>query len=120
MALIQRATFGLRREPCIRCRRRCRIVCSRVLYTMNGRSGAAADENAASVKTVKVFSATKARDRAILGERVTEWLSARPGIQVLDIVVAQSSDREFHCLSIVLLCGATAPEDASVAKSGGG
>ena len=73
---------------------------------MHGPKRAAANENAASLNTVKVFSATKARDRGILGERVTEWLSARPGIRVLDVVVAQSSDREFHCISIVLLCAA--------------
>jgi hypothetical protein len=66
------------------------------------------EERPAALTTVKVFSATKARDRASLGERVTEWLGGHPGFQVLDAVVAQSSDREFHCLSIVLLlCGAS-------------
>jgi dCMP deaminase len=44
---------------------------------------------------------TKARDRAGLGERVTEWIrSNRP--EALEAVVRQSSDAEFHCLTIVL------------------
>ena len=53
---------------------------------------------------VRVFSATKYRDRTSLGEKVTEWLRANPTVQILETVVRQSSDREFHCLSIVLLC----------------
>jgi len=51
---------------------------------------------------VKVFSATKARDRDALGDRITLWLSANPGIEVQDTVVRLSSDSSFHCLSIVL------------------
>ena len=51
---------------------------------------------------VKVFSATKARDREMLGERMTEWLDRHPDINVVDTVVTQSSDREFHCLSITI------------------
>lgn len=51
--------------------------------------------------SMKVFSATKARDREVLGERVTEFLRADPR-EVVGKVIAQSSDREFHCLSIVL------------------
>ena len=51
---------------------------------------------------VKVFSATKAREREELGENVTRWLRATPGVQVQDKIVTQSSDREFHCLTITL------------------
>ena len=51
---------------------------------------------------VKVFSATKARERESLGERLTEWLSQNPDAHILDTVVRQSSDREFHCLSITV------------------
>jgi hypothetical protein len=50
---------------------------------------------------VKVFSATKARDRGMLGERITEYLREYKG-EVVDVVVKQSSDNEFHCLSFVL------------------
>jgi hypothetical protein len=51
---------------------------------------------------VKVFSATKAREREELGENITRWIKAHPGVQVLDKIVTQSSDREFHCLTITL------------------
>lgn len=51
---------------------------------------------------VKVFSATKAREREELGENVTRWIRANPGVQVTDKIVTQSSDSEFHCLTITL------------------
>ena len=51
---------------------------------------------------VKVFAVTKSRDRSELGERVTAWLRANDEFEVVDKVVSQSSDAEFHCLSIVL------------------
>ena len=51
---------------------------------------------------VKVFSATRARDREELGEVITRWLRANPTFQIVDKVVTQSSDREFHCLTITL------------------
>jgi hypothetical protein len=54
---------------------------------------------------VKVFSATRAKDRERLGEVVTAWIAANSDIRVLQAVVNLSSDSEFHCLSIVLLCG---------------
>ena len=51
---------------------------------------------------VKVFSATKAKEREMLGDRLTEWMTANPGINVVDTVVTQSSDQEFHCLTITV------------------
>ena len=51
---------------------------------------------------VKVFSATKAREREELGETVTRWLRSNADVEVVDRVVSQSSDDEFHCLSIVV------------------
>ena len=51
---------------------------------------------------VKVFSATKAKDREELGEAITRWIRANPDVRVLDKIVTQSSDSEFHCLSITL------------------
>ena len=54
---------------------------------------------------IKVFTATKSRDRHELGEVATKWLKeqrARKGFVVTDKVVTQSSDNEFHCLSITL------------------
>jgi hypothetical protein len=51
---------------------------------------------------VKVFSATKAREREELGENISRWLRNNPSLRVVDKVVTQSSDREFHCLTITL------------------
>lgn len=52
---------------------------------------------------VKVFSATKQKDRDELGETVTRWLDAQQGkLEIVDKVVKQSSDNEYHCLTIVL------------------
>ena len=53
-------------------------------------------------KGVKVFSATKARDREGLGEQVTRWLRGNPNCEIVDKIVTQSSDSEFHCLTITL------------------
>ena len=41
---------------------------------------------------VKVFSATKEKDRTVLGETVTTWLRSNPAVEVVDRVVTQSSD----------------------------
>ena len=51
---------------------------------------------------VKVFSATKAKEREELGEVITKWLKNNPQIEIVDKVVTQSSDREFHCLTITI------------------
>ncbi|MBK6848922.1 MAG: hypothetical protein IPG96_15775 [Proteobacteria bacterium] len=55
-----------------------------------------------SFSGMKVFSATKARDRDELGGRVTTWLREHPECVVIDKTVTQSSDREFHCLTITV------------------
>ncbi len=51
---------------------------------------------------VKVFSTTLARDREALSDRITHWIRDNPQLEVVDRVVAQSSDKEFHCLTITL------------------
>jgi hypothetical protein len=51
---------------------------------------------------VKVFSTTLARDRETMGDTITRWLQNNPGFEVVDRVVTQSSDKEFHCLTITL------------------
>jgi len=51
---------------------------------------------------MKVFSATKARDRSELGEQVTRWLRENPEVEVVDKIVTQSSDQAFHCISVTL------------------
>jgi hypothetical protein len=51
---------------------------------------------------VKVFSATMARDREWLGEKITDWMRAHPAKKIVDHIVTQSSDAEFHCVTITL------------------
>ena len=54
------------------------------------------------VTGVKVFSATKAKERELLGEIITDWIRSNPNYDILDKIVTQSSDSEFHCLTITL------------------
>ena len=49
---------------------------------------------------VKVFSATMFADRAQLGEKITAWIAGNSQRKLTDIVVTQSSDEAFHCISI--------------------
>ncbi len=56
----------------------------------------------ASFSGINVFSATKAKERQGLGERVTAWLREHPEKEVVEKTVTQSSDREFHCLTVTL------------------
>jgi len=52
---------------------------------------------------MKVFSATKARERDVLGETITDWIRIHPELDVFDKIVTQSSDSEFHCLAVTLV-----------------
>ncbi|MBI3073280.1 MAG: hypothetical protein HYY84_14295 [Deltaproteobacteria bacterium] len=54
------------------------------------------------VSGVRVFSATKAKEREELGDVVTRWIRQNPGFRIVEKVVTQSSDREFHCLTITI------------------
>jgi hypothetical protein len=56
------------------------------------------------ISVVKVFSATKAQDREVLGDRISAWMEANPQLDVTRTCVSLSSDRKFHCLSFVLFC----------------
>lgn len=50
---------------------------------------------------VKTFSATRYEDRKNLGEVVTEWLADARALPFRTEVL-QSSDSEYHCLSIIV------------------
>jgi len=56
------------------------------------------------INLVKVFTATKMKEREALGDQITQWLAANPTINIVRTEVVQSSDAEFHCFSIVLFC----------------
>jgi hypothetical protein len=51
---------------------------------------------------VKVFAATKAKEREELSENVNRWIRSNQDLEIVDKVVAQSSDDEFHCYSLVI------------------
>lgn len=49
---------------------------------------------------IKVFSTTLARDREQMGETISKWIRDNPNVDIVDKEVTQSSDKEFHCLTI--------------------
>ncbi len=51
---------------------------------------------------VKVFTTTLARDREGMGEAIGRWVAEHPELEIVAKNVTQSSDSEFHCLSITL------------------
>jgi hypothetical protein len=51
---------------------------------------------------MKIFSTTLARDREAMGDNITRWLRDNPQLEMVDKIVTQSSDKEFHCLTITL------------------
>jgi hypothetical protein len=51
---------------------------------------------------MKVFSTTLARDREQMGDTITRWLADNANLEIVDKIVTQSSDKEFHCLTITL------------------
>lgn len=55
-----------------------------------------------SLSGAKVFSATKAREREELGDTITRWIREHPEFKIIGKTVTQSSDCEFHCLTITL------------------
>lgn len=55
-----------------------------------------------SYEGVKVFAATKHMERDALGEKVSDWIRRSPGVDIVATTVTQSSDSEFHCLTIVV------------------
>lgn len=53
-----------------------------------------------SFSGVKVFSATKAKEREEIGDLIPQWLRENPTLEIVDRIVLQSSDNEFHCLTL--------------------
>ena len=49
----------------------------------------------------KIFSATLARDREAMSDTINRWLAGNPELEVVDKQVLLSSDRQFHCLTLV-------------------
>ena len=52
---------------------------------------------------VRIWRRLGAHDREELGELITRWLESQSGkIKLVDKVVTQSSDNEYHCVTVVL------------------
>ena len=66
----------------------------------NGSNGS--NGNGRAFNGVQIFSATMAKERDQLGDRVTQWMRSHPEYEIVDSVVTQSSDDAFHCLAITL------------------
>ena len=58
--------------------------------------------NHAPFSGMKVFSTTLARDREAMGDTITRWIHDNQQLEIVDKIVTQSSDKEFHCLTITL------------------
>jgi len=52
--------------------------------------------------SIKVFSATKAKEREGLGDVITRWIRENPDVEIIETRTLQSSDNEFHCLTIIV------------------
>ena len=70
--------------------------------------------DAQKINTVKVFSATKAKDREQLGARVSAWIEANPDVEIANTVVTQSSDKAFHCLAITVFAHRDPPASSNL------
>jgi hypothetical protein len=82
-----------------------RVSCGAPAYCLQTFASAVSKslkENERMMMGVKVFTATKAREREMLGDVITRWLADNPRARVVDKIVTQSSDSQFHCLSITL------------------
>lgn len=51
---------------------------------------------------MEIFSASKHEERSRLGQRVTEWRATNSTFVITDVRLTQSSDNEFHCVTIAI------------------
>lgn len=49
-----------------------------------------------------IFSASKHVDREKMGADVTNWRQRNPALQIVEVRTLQSSDNEFHCVTIIV------------------
>lgn len=50
----------------------------------------------------EVFSSTMHRDRDAMGQKITAWLESHPDLEIVARDALQSSDSQYHCVTIVL------------------
>ncbi len=51
---------------------------------------------------VEIFTVTKAKERDKLSQTITGWINANRAITIVDYKITQSSDSEFHCLTVAI------------------
>lgn len=51
---------------------------------------------------LKMFSASKHADREKMGAEVTTWRQQNPNVAITEVRMLQSSDNEFHCVTIAI------------------
>ena len=56
----------------------------------------------AGYEGIKVVSVTTPTRRAQLGDELTAWLQAHPNRAPVHVMVRQSSDTRYHCISILV------------------
>ena len=61
-----------------------------------------------SFNGVKVFTGATEMQRKRLGEVVTDWLGSHHDFHIVDMCVLQTSDREYHCVTITIFYRAPA------------
>ena len=49
-----------------------------------------------------MFSATKHTERKEMGTSVTDWRKANASATIVEVRTLQSSDNEFHCVTIII------------------
>jgi hypothetical protein len=65
---------------------------------------------------MEIFSTTMHKERQLLGEWITSWLKANPQVKPVNKIVTQSSDRQYHCLTITILYAGKATVSARSIK----
>lgn len=49
-----------------------------------------------------IFSASKHSERGSLGSDVTAWRQRNPTMTIVEVRTMQSSDNEFHCVTVIV------------------
>lgn len=49
-----------------------------------------------------MLSASKHAEREKMGAEVTAWRQRNPTLEIVDVRTLQSSDSEFHCVTIII------------------
>lgn len=71
-------------------------------FAITGGGNVQTQKHSTKYTGVKVFSATKHTDRDCLGETITHWITRNKDVSIVETVVTQSSDSDFHCLAITV------------------